>query len=391
MEIVTRGFWRSRACYRAAMLPALRTTLLCSCSVALACAARQAAPAPASIAAAPAPVAEPSPLADEPAARQPATDHEAKHAGIMALCDLGHGDACLSLGMILKEPPHEEFGASTARFARACQFGVAAGCLELGQAIAAGRGVPADRAWGVSLMTQACDMGLPAACVLAGMNLGDPDMVTGKKRLDLAEARCKQGDAEGCFKAGDLLLRDEMIPRDEKRAFSYFERACKARHVGGCQGVALGHEHGIGVAADPKRALKIYRAQCDAGDLDSCGYLGSLAAEGRLVFFAPDQALAQWDDACTRGSGSCCMQAGQLLAHSQALPADPARSLVFFQKACDLGEGPGCAILGETHEYGPTAIDLAKAEAAYLKACQLRTFKACEAALTLQARRGALK
>lgn len=355
------------------------------------CAARQSSTPPP---AASPPIADrpPAPVTpSEPPAEEPQSDELA--AALQAAretCELGHGERCLGLGMALQEDgPTQDLPAAAAMLARACELDVAAGCFEHGQVLLAGRGVVADRAAALAKMMQACDMGLPVACMLAGMNSGDPELASGKRRLDAAEAGCKQGAADKCFAAGELYLNNELVGRDETKAFGYLERACKSKHVRACQGVASGYERGVGVAADPKRALKMWQAQCKAGDLDSCCHYGSLLMEGRIVAHAPAKALDVWDAACDKGSGSCCMQAGLLLTAGKDVPADPARALSYFQKSCDHGEGPGCGMLGDTYEYGSpaSAIDLAKAEDAYLRACKLKSFKGCEFAHRLQQRR----
>jgi TPR repeat protein len=358
-------------------------------TAAIGCAARPSGGEPTVAAARPVPFAPLPPLPEvpvsaevpEPVEHGPSAKYRAALADAQALCELGHGGRCVAVALHHQNEGEDEWptdlAAAATLFARACALDVAEGCLRHGVALVQGSGVPADLAAGLLQVQRGCDLGHIDACEYIAMN-EDRGEEAGARAARVADERCRPGRADACFAAGDLYLREQVVPRDEKKAFRYLDRACKAGHVRACQGVARMYEKGVGVRADPARALRLHRKHCDSGDLDSCCYLGLLAAEGRLVERAPEQALARWDDACNRGSGSCCLNAGKFLG--DGLPADPTRRLAYYQKACDAGEPEGCGLVGDQYEYGSAAvtIDLEKARDAYLRACRLRDFRGCE-------------
>lgn len=82
-----------------------------------------------------------------PAKHEPTAEQSALAAAIAeaeALCDLGHGERCVRLGVAYIKPPVQDLARSAARFARGCQLGDATGCLEFGEALLAGRGSDRD-------------------------------------------------------------------------------------------------------------------------------------------------------------------------------------------------------------------------------------------------------
>lgn len=100
----------------------------------------------------------------------------------------------------------------------------------------------------------------------------------------------------------------------------------------------------------------------------------------------PLKAIAQWDTACDEGSMTCCLNAGIVLSTEELLPAEPARALKYLQRSCDGGEGQACAYLGTLlHQgFGGAAADLQRVTAAFLRACELGQFSACERVLELR-------
>ena len=108
-----------------------------------------------------------SPTPTDPAEDEQARERQ-RYAAAMAeaeaLCDLGHGERCVRLGLAYQKPPVEDLARAAASFSRACDLGEAPGCLALGEALLAGRGVAIDPAQAHARISQACEAGLGHAC-----------------------------------------------------------------------------------------------------------------------------------------------------------------------------------------------------------------------------------
>ncbi|MEZ4367339.1 MAG: hypothetical protein R2939_13795 [Kofleriaceae bacterium] len=165
-------------------------------------------------------------------------------------CDRGVAAGCVALGNVEASGALGAVDAAAAigRWRDACAAGHAAGCLRVADAYFEGIGVVAAIDEAARRYQQLCDRGLIAACG----RLGQARAREGK--LDVAAALYQRGcdgdDADACDRLGAARYASRGLPWDVTGAATAFQRACDLGAASGCAHVAAMYEHGIGVHQD---------------------------------------------------------------------------------------------------------------------------------------------
>ncbi|MGL4323680.1 MAG: hypothetical protein ACRCTD_06515 [Beijerinckiaceae bacterium] len=94
------------------------------------------------------------------------------------------------------------------------------------------------------------------------------------------KAAIQKGDSSALYEVGARLFDGRGIARDQKLAFSWFERAANAGLVPAQFRVGNMYEKGIGVARDLKQARLWYGRAADKGNAKATHNLGVIIAEG---------------------------------------------------------------------------------------------------------------
>ncbi len=149
-------------------------------------------------------------------------------------CAAGDAEGCWSLGLLTLADKNDQEGAHWMELA--CEGGAKLGCSQYVKLVEQGRGVPADPARAVALLTASCDDGNAVACNDLSM-----DYVTG-----------------------------HSVAKDTAKGVALLERSCVLGDNGQCATIAMRYERGIGVAADPTKAALYYSKACQAGIAPAC-------------------------------------------------------------------------------------------------------------------------
>jgi uncharacterized protein len=217
---------------------------------------------------------------------------------------------------------------------QACESGIAAACVQLGDTSDAERPTWYERG---------CTGGALDGCA----KLGFQRLVAGEvsDARSLFEKACEGGDGLGCANLGALYADGEGVDRDPNKARGLFERACAANDGFGC--ASLGAMSWLGEGGEEQaieRAIELFKQGCGQGSVIGCTWLGIAYQTGRGIESNPPQARVLYTKSCEAGDPAACLQLGRLLqAGARGVERDPAAAKSFFARACQLGSAPGCA------------------------------------------------
>jgi TPR repeat protein len=118
-----------------------------------------------------------------------------------------------------------------------------------------------------------CDAGSADRCrrLAASYALGQPGLAKDETRASsLYEHACKMGDPSSCVFAGQMYEFARGVTKDEVKAADFYEQACNLKWAAGCYNLGIMYERGTGVPANVGKATDLYQAACDAGAATSC-------------------------------------------------------------------------------------------------------------------------
>jgi TPR repeat protein len=190
-------------------------------------------------------------------------------------CDLGDGDGCYRLGLELGNTAE-----GAAAYVQACDAGNPLACTNIGWMVQNGAGARVDLEAAVRLYKRGCD---GSACSgrndLGCLNLGRlyRDGVGVKqddeRAMSLFQFVCDYGTdaaARACSLAGTTLLFSKNLQHDVGGALALLEKGCNAGDTFGCFNLGAIYETGDDVPKDPRRAATYYQRACDGGDAEGC-------------------------------------------------------------------------------------------------------------------------
>jgi len=133
----------------------------------------------------------------------------------------------------------QDFPQAARLFQRACDFGNAGGCNNLGLAFESGLGVPQDY----------------------------------QRAFELFERACSGGFAEGCNNQGALYEHGQGVALNLGDAQRLYAQACNHGAALGCSNLGVLYAEGRGVVADPAQAVQLFSDACSAGSSVGCNNL----------------------------------------------------------------------------------------------------------------------
>lgn len=159
----------------------------------------------------------------------------------------------------------------------------------------------------VGAVVAAAPPGGDSAPVLLSRSGGGGETWADLKELQAAAAK---GIPRAEAGLGEILLRGDGLPRDDRRAVALLEKAARAGSSAAAfrLGMLLMHgEHGV--ANDPARALAYFRAAAAGGEAEAFFNLGAAHANGRGVKRNYGEALGWLIVARQRGADPSVEQA----------------------------------------------------------------------------------
>jgi TPR repeat protein len=244
-------------------------------------------------------------------------------------------------------------------------------CADLGEMYEDGKVDRADAVDALPLFRKACALGNGFGCFRMAR-------IRGKAKEDVEpetealKTMCDEGKSNACFNLAVLYDTAAGVPKDEKRAFGLYERACDAGSGGACYMLGSAYWHGRGgLPTDVARAMDLYERACDAGSAPGCTVVGTAYQSGQGRPTDEVHAASLYEGACDAGFAAGCYDLGWMyqkgLGHREA---GAARAADLYESACDGGFAPGCSDLGMAYQYGQgRPPDEARAANLYEGAC----------------------
>jgi uncharacterized protein len=206
------------------------------------------------------------------------------------------------------------------------------------------------------------------AALLAAGNAPLADLST-VPASELAKS-CKKENGPACDELGNRNRLGLGMLRSDVRAADFFKKACEADDPEGCADDAVAMALGLGQKAAPQDAITRLELQCKGGLARACGNLAVLYLKGLAGEKNKERAEGLLVDACKRGNLEACSNESTIAWHV----GDDARFEKFGRASCDNDYAEGCANLADIYVVQK---DLLHATAAYARACQLRSTRAC--------------
>lgn len=163
---------------------------------------------------------------------------------------------------------------------------------------------------------------------------GDPIACTRACEVD--------GDASSCNDLALMLSRGEGVALDEKRATTFFVRACDLGSATACNSAGARFEYGRGADKDEVNASSLYGKACDAGWPAACNNLGRMVFNGWGVTKDEPRAVDLFRKGCGQGDAGACANLGWSYVRGRGVPADRPVGTGYLKKACTGGNGWAC-------------------------------------------------
>lgn len=196
-------------------------------------------------------------------------------------------------------------------------------------------------------------------------------------RDDPQECRvqCDLGNAASCTRLGYLLAHGQQgFVRDDKRALTYYERACGVGYPPACFNIGVIHALTGDAPKEQQIAATYWDRACADGYPPACSNLGALYSRDASSTKARAQAVEMFARACSGGDPVGCMNAVVVMRRMEQPEVDQDVGAL-LDLACDGDVAAGCLELaGWLTQHGATQ---GTTNAALEKACRLGSQDAC--------------
>ena len=131
-------------------------------------------------------------------------------------------------------------------------------------------------------------------------------------------------------------LAGRGVPRDEKKAAYWYEKAANAGDPGAQQQIGYFYQTGIGVNRDPERAAKWFERAVASGLTSAKVNLGVAYVWGRGVRKDPEFAVQLFREAVKKGNGTAACYLGVMYSFGMGVPKDVHEARNWFEAGVKL-------------------------------------------------------
>ena len=238
-------------------------------------------------------------------------------------CSLNVENACLILGIsydvslaamaakvkkdkVLHEL-EEDLETAFNYYEKSCENNNHVGCLQVGRAFFAGKGVSEDDSKGILYYKKSCDLGGGFACQRLGSNYTTGRTVT--KNLAMAaqyyKKGCENADYESCYSMGYNFENGIGVSKDLVRAIEYHESNCRNLYGKSCNNLAHLYQDAQGTSQDLSKAAKYFEEACATKIASACDNTGAAYYLGNGVAKDISIALKFTKKACELNESNC--------------------------------------------------------------------------------------
>lgn len=189
------------------------------------------------------------------------------------------------------------------------------------------------------------------------------------KAYELFGELCEKENSKACFSAAYMSENAQGIPRDLKKAYKFYDKACTLGLAKACSNLALllkeqGYEN---------EAILAFNRGCKLSDTASCNAVA--------LFYENEQdgdlALSFYKKSCSLKDGKACYKLGSIYEKGELVRQNLTSSISFYTQSCSFGYAEACYLLGRYNEKEKK--DMAKAKRYFGMACDKKHKEACEA------------
>ena len=316
--------------------------------------------------------------------REVAQDYQKAARYLETSCRDGQPDACGLLGEMYLRPfgLTQDISRGLTLMEKSCDRGSLEGCFVLGRVVYEGKHKAQDVERAMKLWREACAKSHAPSCA----HLGTAHLQAKREpaiALEKFDRACTLGDGPGCASSCAVLLGENGVPRDEKRAYAACTRGCADGQFTACAAQGLLLWHSDAVKGDVKKGRELLDSACEGGDAQACADLADAQQAGsHAVKKNPAAAATGYLRASRRFEKQCnetletraCVLWATLVARGKVPNKDPVRTRAMLEKGCTPDDALGCNGLGLAQEAQKEA---AKALEAYQRGCEGEKGEAC--------------
>jgi len=234
--------------------------------------------------------------------------------------------------------------------------------------------------------TKECDSGYGLACLMVAgtYEIGSyfDELVKkyikkdSKKAFLFYDKACKVNSSLGCAKIGEMYHYARGVEKDITKATTFYTKACRKSEGSACTGLGLIHLE----QNHQTKALKYFKQGCELENGEGC-YHYALAFEKGLGLPQNDKkALHYYYESCNKYSSNGCNKMG--LIYQKGLLGSKiynTKSMHYFKRSCRSKNAEGCLNLGLSyyHKKGKKK-DIDKAVGSFKKGCNFGLKRSCD-------------
>lgn len=260
--------------------------------------------------------------------------------GIMAWQQVREKQGKEEYDLGLKAENSKDFELAAKHYGKACEYGNAGGCTNIGYAYSQGLGVASNYDKAFEYSKEACDGEDAQGCTNLGVayefGRGVDKNVT--KANELYRNGCDLNCGQGCQNLGNQYINGTSVEKDYKKAIELYEKGCTLDEEF-CAGLAFAYKKGYGVQQDYGKSVTYYEKSCNKGDYESCDELGYLY---ETIANDYENAVKYYAKACDGGNALGCTEFAQMFEHGKGVTKNISTAMKFYKQGCDSGNDWGC-------------------------------------------------
>ncbi len=145
------------------------------------------------------------------------------------------------------------------------------------------------------------------------------------------QAGAEKGSVQQQIELGAAYLAGRGVPRDEKQAAYWYEKAANAGDPGAQQQIGYFYQAGLGVERDPARAVRWFERAVAGGLVSAKVNLGVAYAWGLGVRKDPTFAIQLFRESAQKGSGLGACYLGLMYYFGMGIPKDASEARHWFE------------------------------------------------------------
>ena len=166
---------------------------------------------------------------------------------------------------------------------------------------------------------------LSLGLLLAGCNNAtrkSTEMETPEKKIEELMKQAEEGDAGAQFSLGVMYYEGEGVPKDESRAFEWFQKAAAQGYSNAQFNLGWMYAKGEGVSKDATKAVEWYQKAAAQGQTDAQFNLGVMYAKGEGVPKDATKAVEWYQKAAAQGQARAQLSLGRMYFLGTGVPKD---------------------------------------------------------------------